>query len=49
MAYSAHFTCFAGCDERYPLDAVVYRCRRCGSLLDVQHDLDALRDLKHYE
>ncbi len=43
MTYSAFFTCFAGCDERYPLDEVVYRCRRCGSLLDVRHDLEALR------
>ncbi len=41
---SAEFVCFAGCGERYPLDEIVYRCKRCGSLLDVQHDLDALRE-----
>jgi threonine synthase len=40
---SAWFTCFAGCEERYPLDEVRYRCARCGGLLDVRHDLDALR------
>jgi len=40
--YSAWFQCFAGCDERYELDEVVYRCRRCGSLLEVRHDTDAL-------
>lgn len=42
---SAWFACFAGCDERYPLDEVRYRCARCGGLLDVRHDLDALRGL----
>ncbi len=43
MNPSARFSCFAGCDEHYALDEVVYRCRRCGALLDVTHDLDALR------
>ncbi len=44
MTHSARFVCFAGCGERYPLDEIVYRCRRCGSLLDVEHDVEALRD-----
>jgi threonine synthase len=44
MAHLAQFRCFAGCDERYPLDEVIYTCRKCGSLLDVEHDVDALRD-----
>jgi len=39
----AEYTCFAGCGERYPLDEVVYRCRRCDALLDVTHDVEALR------
>jgi threonine synthase len=39
---SAELVCFAGCNERYPLDEVVYRCRNCGSLLDVQHDVGDL-------
>ena len=39
----AEFVCFAGCGERYPLDEIVYRCKRCGSLLDVEQDLDALK------
>lgn len=43
MRTAARYACFAGCDERYALDEVVYRCRRCGALLDVEHDLDALR------
>lgn len=41
--YSAWFQCFAGCDERYELDEIIYRCRRCNSLLEVRHDMDALR------
>ena len=40
---SAEFVCFAGCGERYPLDEIVYRCKRCGSLLDVEHDVESLR------
>ncbi len=44
MKASARFACFAGCDERYALDEVVYRCRRCGALLDVEHDVEALRE-----
>lgn len=35
-----------GCEaERYSLNEVVYRCRRCGGLLQVEHDLEALRRL----
>ena len=40
--YSAWFQCFAGCDERYELDEIVYRCKKCNSLLEVRHDTDAL-------
>jgi threonine synthase len=40
--YKAWFQCFAGCDETYELDEIVYRCRRCDSLLEVRHDVDAL-------
>ncbi len=41
----AWFRCAqAGCEgERYPLNEVVYRCRRCGGLLEVEHDLAPLR------
>jgi len=44
MTHQARFACFAGCGEHYPLDEIVYRCKRCGSLLDVEHDVQALRD-----
>ncbi|HEY1556777.1 MAG TPA: threonine synthase [Kofleriaceae bacterium] len=41
--FSAHFRCIAGCAGEYPLDLVIYRCPRCGQLLEVAHDLQALR------
>ena len=44
MTYTARFACFERCGETYPLTEVIYRCRRCGALLDVEHDVTALRD-----
>ena len=44
MAASAKFRCIAGCAGRYPLDQVIYRCPTCGDLLEVVHDLAALRE-----
>ncbi len=43
--YRAVFRCIAGCSEKYPLDEVVYRCKKCGGLLEVYHDRDRLREL----
>lgn len=41
----AHYVCFEGCDAvRYPLDQVIYRCEECDGLLDVEHDLDSLKE-----
>lgn len=37
------FACAAGCSGEIPLNQVAYYCPKCGSLLDVQHDLAALR------
>ncbi|MDQ3367275.1 MAG: threonine synthase [Myxococcota bacterium] len=45
MTYSAEFRCIAGCAGSYPLDEVIYRCPKCRDLLEVVHDLDALRTL----
>lgn len=43
MPYSAWFECFNDdCRERYELSEVVYNCRRCGSLLQVAHDYEAI-------
>jgi threonine synthase len=43
MAYHSWLECVRGCGRRYSIDDVVYRCEDCGGLLDVEHDLDALR------
>jgi threonine synthase len=43
MPYRAVFRCIAGCAGEYPLDQPIYRCPDCGHLLEVVHDLDALR------
>lgn len=39
----ARFGCSEGCDFHAELTDVVYRCPRCGGLLDVRHDLGALK------
>jgi threonine synthase len=41
--YSAEFRCIAGCGEAYPLDEIVYRCKKCGNLLEVCHDMNSLK------
>ncbi|HUK66189.1 MAG TPA: threonine synthase [Anaeromyxobacteraceae bacterium] len=41
-AYHAFFRCSEGCDFQAELTEVVYACPRCGGLLEVEHDLDAL-------
>jgi threonine synthase len=41
--YRAWFQCIAGCEGTHSLDSIIYRCPRCGDLLDVVHDPDPLR------
>ncbi len=43
MENRAWFQCIAGCSETYPLNEIIYRCRVCGGLLEVVHDLACLR------
>ena len=43
-AHSAWLSCMAGCDVRLDVTSAVYRCPKCGGLLDVLHDEHALRD-----
>lgn len=43
MAYKAWFQCIAGCDEKYGLNEIVYRCKKCGDLLEVRHDIGKLK------
>jgi threonine synthase len=49
MPYRAWFQCInEECGATYPLNSIIYNCKTCGSLLGVQHDIDALarRDAK---
>jgi len=51
MSYRAWFQCInQQCRESYPLNSIIYRCKMCGSLLEVQHDFHALagRDAKSW-
>ncbi|MDE0484767.1 MAG: threonine synthase [Candidatus Poribacteria bacterium] len=41
MNYNAWFECSKGC--KYPLTEIIYRCRNCNGLLEVRHDMDALK------
>src|SRR5215813_746946 len=42
MKFQAWFECFSGCGVRHDLEQVVYRCEKCGGLLEVRHDVAAL-------
>jgi threonine synthase len=45
VSYRAWFQCIApDCGHTHRLNEVVYRCSRCGNLLEVRHDLQALKD-----
>jgi threonine synthase len=44
MAYNCWLECIRGCGRHYSIYDVVYRCEDCGGLLDVEHDLEALKD-----
>lgn len=46
MPYRAWFQCInPECGDTYPLNSIVYQCKRCNSLLEVQHDMKALAAL----
>jgi len=40
--YATHLSCVF-CSKEYPID-VVYKCRKCGGVLDVRYDYEKLRD-----
>jgi threonine synthase len=44
MQYHAEFRCFAGCPGGWPVTQAIYACPTCGGLLQVVHDVEALRD-----
>jgi threonine synthase len=43
VQYRAWFRCTAGEHGQWDLEDILYRCPTCGSLLEVTHDLNALR------
>ena len=43
MGFQAWFQCINGCSGRHALNEVIYRCPECDDLLEVQHDLDQLK------
>ena len=44
MGYKAWFQCSEGCDEHYELNEIIYNCKKCGGLLEVQHDIAKSND-----
>lgn len=52
MSYKARFQCInPQCGATYPLDSIIYQCRTCGSLLEVEQNpaLLAERDAKGWK
>ncbi|MCB1160769.1 MAG: pyridoxal-phosphate dependent enzyme, partial [Leptospiraceae bacterium] len=48
--FHAHFTCFnENCKETYELNEIVYRCKKCGELLQVSHNTEALKKVSAEE
>ena len=43
MSYKAWFQCSSGCAEHYELNEIIYNCKKCGGLLEVQHDIEKLK------
>lgn len=41
--YSAEFRCFKGCAGSWPVTQAIYSCPTCGGLLEVHHDIEALK------
>ena len=45
MKLNAWFQCINGCSGIHQLNEIIYRCPQCNELLEVQHDMDLLRQL----
>ncbi len=43
LRFDAWFECSSGCDGRWPLTEMIYRCPKCAGLLTVEHDMAALK------
>ena len=42
--YDSWFRCIGGCPDRHPLNEIIYKCPKCGELLEVVHDLEPLKE-----
>ncbi|HQA53803.1 MAG TPA: pyridoxal-phosphate dependent enzyme, partial [Spirochaetota bacterium] len=40
---NAYFRCIDGCEGKFSLTDIIYKCPKCGSLLEVHHDADYLK------
>lgn len=49
LTTQVHFRCFAGCAGAYSVYDVIYRCPKCGSLLEVYHPREPLRARNAYQ
>ena len=45
MKLNAWVQCINGCSGIHPLNEIIYRCPQCNELLEVQHDMDLLKQL----
>jgi len=43
MKFKAWFQCISDCPGKYDLGEVIYRCPKCGDLLEVKHDIRLLK------
>lgn len=44
MAFDCWYRCIRGCNRRYSIFDIVYRCGDCGGLLEVEHDIKSLKN-----
>ena len=48
MEHRAWFQCIHCEHQKYPLDEVIYECRNCCGMLEVRHDMEALKTRSPY-
>jgi threonine synthase len=46
MIFNSWYKCIHGCNRRYSIFDIIYRCEECGGLLEVEHDIELLLELK---
>ena len=46
---TTYFRCFGGCEGKYSIYDVIYRCPKCSSLLEVHHEREPLQQTIAYK